>query len=403
MTALAEAPALPTTEGGKWIGRDMTPVEIVAMLFVGSVGIMIAGLQPQLLGALAQEGRLTDAELGRAATAELLTIGIGAGVAGGMFKPVGLRWWGAGASLALMLIDILVGGESHLTAIFNRALAGLAEGIMLWIPVGMIARSTTPGRWSGIFLAVQTLAQFFYSEILPATVMVKNGASGGFYALAATSLAAAFVSFLMPKSFDALHETKEGDAPAGAMSARTIAALASVFLFMAFIVGFWSYFEPISAQAHHPAYVYNTAASASLFAQVVGAFLASFVAGRVSFFPVIFFCTIANLAILGLVATMPGPAVFIAAAGVFGFLWLFLMPFQVPMMIEADSTRRAAVLMPGAQLTGCAFGPLICSFAVRGNDVRGVLAVCAVSLVLAFAVAAWLHRRRRLPEPAMPA
>jgi predicted MFS family arabinose efflux permease len=65
------------------------------------------------------------------------------------------------------------------------------------------------------------------------------------------------------------------------------------------------------------------------------------------------------------------------------------------MMIEADPTRRAAVLMPGAQLLGSALGPLICSYAVVGQDVRGVLAVCAVSLVLAFAVAGWLHWERR--------
>ncbi|HUO92451.1 MAG TPA: MFS transporter [Rhizomicrobium sp.] len=393
MTALVEAASLPETAGGKWIGRDIAPLEIVAILFVGSVGILIAGLQPQLLGALAAEHRLTATELGWAATAELLTIGLAAGIAGGVLKPVGLRSWAAGASLALMAIDILMRGESHLPVVAIRAAAGVAEGILLWIPVSMIARSTTPGRWSGIFLAVQTLAQFVYSEILPATAMAKLGATGGFYALAGTSLVCAGVALLLPQSFDPLpHES--GDQLAGALSLRAFAALASVFLFMAFIVGFWSYFEPISAEAHHPDYVYNQAASLSLFAQVTGAFLASFVAGRVSFFPVILVCTIVNLAILAVVATMPGPALFIALAGVFGFLWLFLMPFQVPMVIEADPTRRAAVLMPGAQLMGAALGPMLCSFAVVGADVRGVLAVCAVSLVLAFVVAGWLHWRK---------
>lgn len=377
---------------GPWIGRALTPVEITAILFVGSIGIMIAGLQPQLLGALAQEGRLSDAELGDAATAELLTIGLAAGLAGMVLKPHGLRWWGAGMSLALMEIDILVGAQSHFAIILNRGAAGIAEGIMLWIPVGMIARSTTPGRWSGIFLAVQTLAQFALSVILPATIMVKHGATGGFYALAATALLSAGAAFLMPRRFDGLHA--EGAAPHGPISLRTFAALASVFLFMAFIVGFWSYFEPISAEAHHAAYVYNNAASISLFAQVVGAGVASVIAGRVTFFPVILVCTLANLAILGIVATMPGAALFLVCAGVFGFLWLFVMPFQVPMMIEADPTRRAAVLMPGAQLLGSALGPLICSYAVVGQDVRGVLAVCAVSLVLAFAVAGWLHWER---------
>jgi hypothetical protein len=392
MTAIVEAAGLPT-EGGKWIGRNISPLEIASILFVGTVGILFAGLQPQLLGALVAEGRLTPTELGWAATAELLTVGAAAGIAGGVLKSTHLRWWGAGASLALVAIDFFTRGQSHAIIIANRAAAGVAEGILLWIPVSMIARSTTPARWSGVFLVVQTLAQFLYSEILPATVMVKLGATGGFYALAATSLVSAGVAFLIPRSFDPLpHQTD--DRPSGAMSLATWLSLASVFLFMAFTVGFWSYLEPISAEARHPAYVYNQAASLALFAQVAGAFLASLIAGRISFFPVVLFCTIGNLVVLAIVATMPGPVVFIALAGLFGFLWLFLIPFQVPMLIEADPTRRAAVLMPGAQLLGAASGPMVCSFAVVGTDVRGVLAVCAVSLVLAFLVAGWLHWRK---------
>jgi hypothetical protein len=390
MTAIVQP--VSVAGNGKWIGRAITPLEIAAILFVGSVGILIAGLQPQLLGSLVQEGRLTDVELGRAATAELLTTGLTAGIAGGVLKPAGLRWWGAGASLALMAINVAMGGQSHLLVILNRAVAGIAEGIMLWIPVGMIARSTTPGRWAGIFLAVQTLAQFFYSEILPATVMVRRGANGGFYALAVTALVSALVAFLVPKAFDEL-DGAATSASSNPLNRRAIAALGSVFFFMAAIVGFWSYLEPISAQAHHGSYVYNTAASLSLFSQVVGAGVASLIAGRISFFSVILASTLINLANFALLATMPGSNIFVAAACVFGFLWLFQMPFQVPMVIEADPSRRAAVLLPGAQLLGMALGPSICSFAIVGADVRGVLAVSAVSLSLAFVIAAWLHIR----------
>ena len=389
MTATVEVAVSESPEG--WIGRALEPVEIVAILFVGSVGILIAGLQPQLLGALALEHRISDVELGQAATAELLAIGVAAGVAGAMLRPTGLRWWGAGAALALALIDFMVGGQNHLGVILNRAAAGFAEGIMLWVPVSMIARSLTPGRWSGIFLAVQTLAQLGFSALLPYFVIAKYGASGGFDALAITSVVAAFVAFLMPREFLNLPNAEDGVEALGAASPRAIAVLASVFLFMAFIVGLWAYFEPLSTQAGHAPHVYNVAVSVSLAAQVAGAFAASFIAGRVPYFPIVVVCTILDLIILGLLATMPGAGIFIAAAALFGFLWLFLMPFQVPMVIDADPSRRAAVLMPGAQLLGSALGPLLCSFAVTQSDVRGGLVVCAAMLVLGFGVAAWLH------------
>ncbi|MBI3675042.1 MAG: MFS transporter, partial [Proteobacteria bacterium] len=351
MNAVLNA-AAPSGADAKWIGPSPSPslAQIVAILFVGSAAILIAGLQPQLLGALAQEGRIDNVELGRAATAELLTIGIAAAAAGALLRPTGLRWWGAGASLALAAIDIVVGGQSHMDVVVNRALAGVAEGIMLWIPVGMIARSITPGRWSGIFLAVQTLAQLVFSAALPVMVMDKHGAAGGFVTLAIASVSAAAVSFLMPSRFANLPKSGDRDASLGAASPRSIAVLASVFLFMAFIVGLWAYFEPLSAQAKHDPHVYALAVSVSLAAQVLGATAASLLASRFSFFPVILASTVAGLLILFELSTMPGAAVFIALSAVFGFLWLFVMPFQVPMVIEADPTRQAALLMPGAQL-----------------------------------------------------
>ena len=77
MNSAAPAKALP-----EWIGARPTWTEVCAIMYVGIIGVMIAGLQPLLLGALQLEGRLNAAQLGHAATAELLTMGIAAGLAG---------------------------------------------------------------------------------------------------------------------------------------------------------------------------------------------------------------------------------------------------------------------------------------------------------------------------------
>ncbi len=390
--------ALP--DGAKWIGRNIPPAEAAAVLFVGTVGILIAGLQPLLLGALAQETRLSAVQLGQAATAELLMIGISAGVAGAILRPVRLRWWAIGASLALALIDAVTGRETGFAIVANRAAAGVAEGIMLWIPVSMIARSLTPDRWSGVFLTVQTLAQLGFSALLPLTVMVRYGAAGGFMAIAAAAVLSAIVALVIPGSFDALPQHPQGEARLGAASPRALAVLASVFLYMAFIVGLWAYFEPLSAQAHHPSDIYGIAVSVSLAAQVAGGFAATLVAGRVPYFPIVIGCTLVDFIVLALLATMPGPAVFIGLAAVFGFSWLFLMPFQVPLAVDADPTRQAAVLLSGAQLLGASAGPFLCSFAVSNGDVRGALVVCAATLALGFAVATWLHYHKQGPKHA---
>ena len=65
-----------------WIGERPTASQLGVILSVGVCGVMIAGLQPLLLGTLAQEGRITAAELGHAATAELLLMGAASAYAG---------------------------------------------------------------------------------------------------------------------------------------------------------------------------------------------------------------------------------------------------------------------------------------------------------------------------------
>ena len=82
---------------------------------------------------------------------------------------------------------------------------------------------------------------------------------------------------------------------------------------------------------------------------------------------------------------------FLVVSGAFGFIWLFMLPFLVPMVIEADPTRKAAMLLSGAQLLGGSLGPLIASLVVSDADSRGAVAFGAAALVLAVAIGSCAH------------
>ena len=84
---------------------------------------------------------------------------------------------------------------------------------------------------------------------------------------------------------------------------------------------------------------------------------------------------------------------FMVLSVIFGFFWGFFMPFQLPLVIEADPTRRSAVFVPGAMALGAAGGPLLCSFFVTDIDARGALAVSGVCLLVSFSIATVLHLR----------
>lgn len=376
----------------EWIGERPTAFQLGVILLVGVCGVMIAGLQPLLLGTLAQEGRITAAQLGHAATAELLLMGIASAYAGARWKAERLRAIGVISALALAALNVATIWANGETITLIRALAGVPSGVLIWITIAMIARSPTPERWSGIYLTIQTLAQFVLAAALTAWVISRTGANGGFVALAVLSVISAVAALALPNRFAPL----VADSSASNMpNAPGFVALAATFLWMAFIVGVWVYAEPLSRQAGHAPTVAGVAVSLSLAFQVLGGVVATVLAGRVRWFPALMLCAVIYVGCLLAFAALPSESLYLATSSVFGFLWMFSLPFFVPMVIAADPTRRAALLVGGAELAGGSLGPLFASFVVTDVDVRGSLGFGAFALVVTIAIAFALHRRER--------
>ncbi len=373
-----------------WIGAPPSLIQSTAVMFVGVVGILIAGLQPLLLGALGQENRLSAVQIGHAATAELLVMGLAAALAGAWLKPERLKLIGLVSGLAFAaanLATLKAQGEG-LTLV--RAVAGAPEGLMLWMIISLISRAPRPERWSGIYLTVQTLAQLLLAAALTAFVVGRHGANGGFVALAGFGALAALVSLAVPDRYAPLAHSQEAG---GLLPLAGWASLAACFLFLAFIVGVWVYAEPLSHQSGHGPQVAGTAVSVSLGFQVAGGAAATLLASRIRWFWAIVICGALDFALLALFWSLPGAPVFLAASGAFGFLWLFVMPFLAPMTIEADPSRRAAVLLGGANLLGSSLGPLMASALVTDADARGALAFGAGCLAVALVIVTGLHIR----------
>jgi len=64
-------------------------------------------------------------------------------------------------------------------------------------------------------------------------------------------------------------------------------------------------------------------------------------------------------------------------------VWLFMLPFHIGLAFRVDASGRLASLVPAAQLLGSAFGPLVASFIVEGENASAVPMLSA-----GFAVAA---------------
>lgn len=357
-------------------------VAIVAGLALGCVGLLMLGMQPLLLGTLLDEHRLSVAQLTQAATGEMLSLGAVSGLMGGVVPHRSMRRWGllgcsvmAGANAASMFAGGLV-------FVLWRVVAGAGGGVLVWVAIGAITRHAAATRLSAIFLAAQAATQGILAALLPVTFMPAFGANAGLAALGLIAAASAALLPLLPADLPNLPEAGAG---AGTFGVRAGCGLLSSFLFMAGIVGLWVFVDPLAAVDRITPSVAKFAVASSLFAQMTGALVVSVFEHVLPPARMLIASCLGCLLAVGVIASGPGDPAFLGAILLHGFLWIFALPFFVPLLIRIDPTRRSAMLLVGAELLGGSAGPQITGWFATDANVRPVLGAAAVLFVGALA------------------
>ena len=325
---------------------------------LGCIGVLMLGLQPLLLGSLLEEHRLSVAQLTQAAMLEQLAMGVVAGALGAFAPPRHLRLLGGVGCLLLAASNAGCLGGSGLSLVLWRGMSGCGGGILLWIAAGIIAFSRTPARFSALFVGAQAAFQGALAALLPVTLMPVMGANGGLAALVVLSLASILLLRWLPSDLPDLAKETLGR---GWIGVRACAGLLASFFFMAAIVGFWVFVEPLGAFQHISPVVTRFADAANLAAQFAGAVLAIVLAQRLAgaVGTVLVASCAALLVTVAWVATVPHDSAYLAALMLHGFVWSVGLSFYVPLLVRADPTRRGAMLLPGAQMLGGSAGPII--------------------------------------------
>lgn len=384
--------------GAAWLGRPPNWRQVTAAFWVGTVGVEVAGLQPVMLGSLEAAGRITAAQLGHAATLELLTLGLGAAIGSTLLEGRSLRLTAMLAGLFLAAFNLLTLRASGELLTLVRGLAGLPGGVMIWVTTAFIVRAPTPARWSGAYLFIQAVAQLVIASA--AAAWAPGDTAFAPLAMAAMGALAVLTAPLLPGRLERLPR-QPGETGLPPLSGW--AALGACMLLQACIVGAWVYAEPLGRSDGLPGEVVALAAPVCLAAQLVGSAAAMWLASRLRWFVALAAsCVLLVVTLLGLAAPQPAFA-FLGLQAVFGALWMFATPFVTPLLIESDPTRRAALLGPAANLLGAASGPLAASALVGEGDARAALHLCAWLAAAALGLVAALHvAHARRPAPVSP-
>lgn len=361
--------------------------ETITALAVGCVALMMLGLQPALLGDLIEQKRISLEGVGIVAMGEIFSLGIGV-VLAEKFLPLNhLRLVAVLGSVSLVLINLLtLLAHGDLPCIALRVAAGLAEASLFWITTMVIVRSPQPDRLAGIFLTAQTLAQAFVALALARISIRLLGWTEGFVVLAAVCALPLLMTTRLPRQVGSHSDA----VMPSVVSLRGFFALLVPFAHLSAVGTLWAYLEPLSKVAGIIGSDADALVALVLLMQIVGGSIAAIAVRRwrMSLTLVIsaLVFTVVGLAMHRL--PVPSPWGFTVLCGVFGFVWLFQMPFHVRLAFDIDPRGRIAMLVPPAQLLGSGFGPLMASFSVNGDDVQRIpliaagFAVCVVVALL---------------------
>ncbi|MDR3438754.1 hypothetical protein [Telmatospirillum sp.] len=372
-------------------GSSPTPTsnQIGLALFMGSTALLMLGLQPILLGELVDKHVITMEGVGIVAMGEIVALGVGVALGDAVLPLARYRLIAAMAALAVGTLDaatLQVTGDAAFSAL--RGAAGLAEGVLVWIATSLIVRTDKPDRLAAIFMVVQTISQTGMALALATCVVPQGGWRGGFLVLAAATSVCALLALGLPPGLRPL--TPPTTEKTFSWSTTTLLPLATAFLQMAAIGSLWAYLEPLGVRVGFGPEGAQAMVSEVLCLQVAGGMSAIWLVRRFDIAPTLGTGALVLAAVAGGIWLLPAGATlkFSLFCAVFGFSWLFLMPFHFGLALRVDAKGRIAMLVPAAQLLGSAFGPLTASLVVSGDDATPVplislgFAACTVALVL---------------------
>jgi hypothetical protein len=375
-------PPIPTAIPINIPASAISPAGTGAVVAIGAMAGLMPSLQPLLLAGFADEGRISVAEIGHVATAEALGMALSVGLAGVLLRPERLRLVAGAVLLVASGLNLATGqAEGLATILALRVGVGLCSGLMLWLLIGLLARVDLPARVTGFYVVAQGIGAFVLSALFSSFAIPRWGPEGAYGLLAAVGLLLSPVALMVPRRYAQVGVAGGLALPDGPGGLGLLSALAQ----LAAIMALWVYIVPLGLARGFGEDVVRLGVSVAIGLQIVAGIVAIRFA-TLPAFRTVMVCAAGSLASIALVALAPAPApsLFVAGIVAFSLCWVFVLAFQVPLLIELDPSRRSVMLLTCVQLLGVAAGPFLSSTAIGGAGTP--TAAAPVSAVL-FALA----------------
>ncbi len=351
---------------------------IVATCLVSAVSAVMFNILPLFLGAAADAHNLSDLQLGLLGSAGLLGATLVALTSIVWVRRVNWRVLsGIAFGMTVVLLVIYASIQSFYGMLGLQFLIGCCLGSTFSLVLCLIGDVPHPDS----LFAFKSFAEIglgcFLMYLLPRMVMPSWGFPGILISIAVVvAVLAVFIPFLPCRAMDTV-----ATSPKTAGNKLTWVALSALFLFFGAMAGFWAFLERIGVDAGLSQADVSTAIVASMVVGLVATLIGGIIGDR--FGRTIFLLACAVLLGVGmlLLAQPLTVLLYLAASCIFSFGWNYIMPYQMAIIGEADSSGRLIVLIAVALTLGGAFGPALMGLVKTGSSYTPIFVVTAVAVV----------------------
>jgi len=390
--------SIETSPQGRRLAHQ-APGPITAAMVIGSAAMLVLGLAPVLLGALAAEGRISEAGVGQTAMAEIFALAIGA-LVGPFFMMAGrMRFKVCLLAGLLVIVNVsMIWVPSGAAIIAVRALAGLVAGLLLGCTNAILTHSRQPQRMSGLLLSASFPPQIALAYLIPTLIVPRLGADGSYLVIAGCAALALLCSPLLVDRIETPARQAEDQARVR-WSLPLLLAVLAIFVLNCGLGAIWAYVDRIAREDGFSPSVAGWAVAISIGFQFCGAMLAAWQGARIPARAALVIGT--TIQFVAAIVIFRGGSVqgFVAAVCILAFLWPALQPVQVGELIALDPSRRMAMLLGPIILMGNGLGPLAASLVVTATTIRPGLILSTGMIGLSIALfASLLCLKPRRPQ-----
>ncbi len=368
------------------------PKAIIAAVIISIVGNAVFIGMPMLVGSLADTLGFNEQQLGWLASADLMGIFVASIAASLLVNRVNRQLLVyIGISVA-----ILANFSSTIFHDFNtlftiRIISGIGGGLCYSVGVATIAGTHKTARNFSILLFVLVAVNAIELYTFP-TISDNWGVNGIFlFFCAAFVMTYFFVRWLPSSNKESIDQDSASDAhQASKVSIPAwipwlcLTAVACVYINVG---AFWAFIERLGVDASlSDDFISNTLALGTLFT-LSGCAIATWMGNKFGQSKPLIAAFVLMTAILFLLAFSVTPVIYVVAATVFNFCWLFIDVFQLGTIVNIDHSGKYAALVPGAQGLTQSVSPAAAGYILsQGHGYSGVMMLCAAGTISAMII-----------------